>query len=295
MNKIDYIFPWVNPKDLIWQQDFLKYSNLKITEINERFNRPNTLKYLLRGIDKYMPWINNVYIIVSNKSQLPEWINTNTLKPIYHQDFIPKEFLPTFNSNTIEMFLSNINYLENNIIYGNDDIITIKETKPTDFFSENNTPKIFYKEQLPPKKPFFKMAKRCWDLVSEIKSDTYTKQEHINVSWNKETLKSVYNKYEDSLIQSISNFRNFDKNYNQYIYADFQISNENVIQLNKSSKIGSYIKTSNLGPMEIVYTLDGICEKTICINDIASAKNYTVHELDFWLKSKFPDKSKFEL
>ena len=52
-----------------------------------------------------MPWIRNLYLIVSNKEQVPAWVNQENVKIVLHEDIIPAQFLPTFNSTAIEMFI----------------------------------------------------------------------------------------------------------------------------------------------------------------------------------------------
>ena len=58
-----------------------------------------------------MPFVRNVHLVVSGKTQVPEWAS-DRLKVVTHRDIIPEEFLPTFNSTTIEMFLHRIPELD---------------------------------------------------------------------------------------------------------------------------------------------------------------------------------------
>ena len=56
------------------------------------------------------------------------------MRLINHSDYIPKEYLPTFNSHTIELNLHRIEELGKYFIYMNDDFFPIRPLKPTDFF-----------------------------------------------------------------------------------------------------------------------------------------------------------------
>ena len=49
-----------------------------------------------------------------------------------------EEFLPVFNSNSIETMVYKIPDLSEHFIYFNDDLFLIKETKPSDFFRDGN-------------------------------------------------------------------------------------------------------------------------------------------------------------
>lgn len=54
-----------------------------------------------------------------------------------HKDIIPKEFLPTFNSVTIEFFLYNIPGLTEQFIYMNDDMYLLNSVPQTLIFNKN--------------------------------------------------------------------------------------------------------------------------------------------------------------
>jgi hypothetical protein len=59
-------------------------------------------------VEKYAPWVNRVFFITCG--QCPPWLNRNhpKLRLVDHKDFIPLEYLPTFNSMTIELNLHRI-------------------------------------------------------------------------------------------------------------------------------------------------------------------------------------------
>ena len=293
--QIDYLFPWVNPLDIEWQKAYAKAKGEDIKQNDPRFRDLGWLKYMLRSLDKNMPWLHKVHIILASPSQVPDWLNTNEVNIIYHKDFIPENYLPVFNSSTIEVFLPKIECLSDYIIYGNDDLFAINHTEPTDFFTEDGIPKIFYREFKNPKGKFFQMCKRDSDLVKHTNiDDTYIKQEHLNVSWTKSALKEVYSKYEKVLLESITKFRTNLKNYNQYIFADYLIYNNNVVKLDSSSNIGKYHGLEDPSAGELTKFLNDPITKTVCINDSGTNNKVVLEEITHWLERKFPEKSKFE-
>ena len=137
--KIDLVYTWVDGSDKTWLEKKNKYSgNRKQIDDNTRFTSIDELKYSLRGVYEYAPWINNIYIVVDD-DQKPEWLNLNNPKIhlIKHsQIFMNKEDLPTFNSHAIESNLHNIPGLSENFIYLNDDMFFGNHTKKEDFISE---------------------------------------------------------------------------------------------------------------------------------------------------------------
>ena len=68
------------------------------------------LKYSLRSLEMFAPWIRNIYIVTNG--QVPNWINLNNNKIniIFHYQIFNsiENDLPTFNSNAIEMHLHKI-------------------------------------------------------------------------------------------------------------------------------------------------------------------------------------------
>ena len=101
-----------------------------------RYRDWDTLKYWFRGVEKYAPWVR--YIFFVSDDQKPEWLNLDhpKLKWIKHTDFIPAEYLPTFNSNVISWNLHRIEGLAEKYVYFNDDVFLINTTEPEDFFKK---------------------------------------------------------------------------------------------------------------------------------------------------------------
>ncbi len=136
MNGIDIVITWVDQGDEKWREEKNKYASGKEKqgEDDVRFRDWGNLKYLFRGIEKNMPWIRNIYLVTSG--QKPEWLDTEAegLVLVDHKDYIPEEYLPTFNSNTIILNLFRIRGLSEQFIYFNDDMFAIRPVKPEEFF-----------------------------------------------------------------------------------------------------------------------------------------------------------------
>ena len=134
---IDVIIPWVDDNDSAWQALKDKYKEVSSADkSNSRYRDWDNLKYIFRGIEQFWPWINKVYLVTCG--QRPQWLNLNHEKLIHvnHNEYIPKEYLPTFNSHTIELNLHRIENLSERFIYLNDDFFPLRPMKPTDFFRD---------------------------------------------------------------------------------------------------------------------------------------------------------------
>ena len=135
-NKIDIVVTWVDGNDPKWAEEKAKYDKNAAdnSASSNRFRNWDLMRFWFRGVEKFAPWVNNVYFVTCG--HYPEWLNLDhpKLKLIKHSDYIPSELLPTFNSNVIEMHLNNIKELSEQFVLFNDDMFLISDTKPEDFF-----------------------------------------------------------------------------------------------------------------------------------------------------------------
>ena len=68
---MDIVITYVNGADPVWQEEYRR--TLSVPPIVKRYRDFDTLKYLLRGIETNMPFIKNVFLVVSSESQVPAW------------------------------------------------------------------------------------------------------------------------------------------------------------------------------------------------------------------------------
>lgn len=142
---VDIVIPWVDGNDEEWKKKRNKYVGNESTvesflNGDDRFRDTNLLKYALRSIDKYASWVHHVYIVTDN--QRPWWFKDNSKFSIVdHREFIPKNYLPTFNSNAIELNVFRISDLSEHFILFNDDMVLNAPTTKEDFFSKEGLPK----------------------------------------------------------------------------------------------------------------------------------------------------------
>lgn len=68
--------------------------------------------------------------------QKPDWLDENNPKInlVNHKDFIPEQFLPTYNSVVIERYMHRIPDLAEHFVYFNDDFFIINNITPERFF-----------------------------------------------------------------------------------------------------------------------------------------------------------------
>ena len=139
MDKIDMVYLWCDGNDPEFRKRKNQYmpgapTDEKITG-EMRFFDNDELKYSLRSLEKYAPWINHVYIITDR--QVPKWLNTDYEKVtiVDHSEIMPKEIIPLFNATVIEYFLPFVPNLSEKFLYSNDDMFFGAPVTPDYFFN----------------------------------------------------------------------------------------------------------------------------------------------------------------
>lgn len=143
---VDVVFTWVDSQDESWQEKYTQWNDQVPSApyvANEaRYKNHNELYYSLYGVQKYLPWVRNIFIVTDG--QQPKWFEaTERVKIIHHNEIINEKYLPTFNSHVIEAHLHLIPGLSENFIYFNDDVFVARELQREHFFRNNDLASIF--------------------------------------------------------------------------------------------------------------------------------------------------------
>ena len=229
---IDFVIAYVNNNDIVWRKNYINYCkshnlNNKIVDLmGARYGGIDFINYQLKLVQKNMPWINKIYLLLSNVEQKPKNLPSNCVV-VYHNQFIPQQFLPTFNSTTIEMFLWNIPNLSEYFIYANDDMLPTGKLEPSDFF-ENGKVKLAWKNQ----EFYFSSTMFAY----QCRNNVMALSKRLNLGLNDmEIIKPVhsftpmilshckesYNLLKDLIVPHIRAFRT-EYQYNQYIYPLYE-------------------------------------------------------------------------
>lgn len=136
---IDFVITWVDNRDPAWQEEKNKYVFQSTGKdcSDRRYRNWNLLQYWFRGVEQFAPWVNKIHFVTCG--HLPEWLNTKhaKLNIVRHSEFIPEHFLPTFNSNAIELNMHRIPGLSEQFVYFNDDMFLINRVSSEDFFKDS--------------------------------------------------------------------------------------------------------------------------------------------------------------
>ena len=293
---MDAVITYVDGNDPVWKKDYEATTNVPV--MDKRFRDWGTLKYLLRGIQTKMPFIRNVYLVVSHPSQVPQWANQEQLRIVLHKDIIPAEFLPTFNCNPIEMHLHRITGLDEEFIYFNDDMFPVGDCRAEDFF-RNGKPVIGYYRHLLASGMYKKICRNSDRLARKAlgmkPSCFFTRPQHICSPMLKSQCDELYAKVEEEIRKTSATRTRTEENLNQYLFLDYMNYKGMVIHEKISNKHYSVAVASADTLREFLHNPT---RNLVCINDVrlseARYESLRGAILDAF-ESTFPVKSRFEL
>ena len=329
MSKIDFVVTWVDENDPKWRQEKETYEKLYGIDSNlnseERYRDWGIFMYWFRAVEKYAPWVNRIHFVT--EGHVPEWLNTkhDKINIVKHADFIPAEYLPTFNSNVIELNLHRIDQLSNEFVLFNDDMILNDFVSDIDFFVNhlpcdegvfspivparntivstvlNNLEIIndYFDSRLILKQHFWKFfnIKYGKHLIKSFTVLPWRRvlgfyDSHIPVSHKKENFELLWLKEEGTLQNTSKNKFRTKMDVNHWLMRYWNLSQGRFIP--RSTNFGKYYNISDENK-ELYRDISRSHHKVLCLNDGRVDDFEKIKsELIEVLSQKFPKKSDFE-
>ena len=308
---IDLVYLWVDGNDPKWQAKRNAFIKRKVenssTNFNGRYVNNDELKYSLRSVERYAPWIRKVFIVTDN--QKPKWLDISNpkIQIIDHNDILPHKSLPCFNSNVLEHFLYKIPNLSEHFLLSNDDMFLNKTVLPTTFFTKDGFPIIrlnrkpfrrfrwFLREQIF-KKPHKLYSRALFNAAKLVKHrfgffynglphhniDSYLKRDYLRVA--EQIFKKEIDLTKVNHIRSANDVQRIV--YSYVALAEKRghlqyVSNDESLHVH-IQKDRHYEKLKNFNPT------------FFCMNDTEYADDNDRMKLKVWLNSRFTEKSGFE-
>jgi hypothetical protein len=147
---IDVVYTWVDGDDPEWARRKSAAMGEVAPEVNQtadaasRFVSRDELRYSLRSLELYAPWVRNIYVVTDG--QRPDWLVDDHPRPkiVDHREiFSDPSVLPVFNSHAIESQLHHIAGLSDRYLYLNDDVFFGQPVSKETFFEANGISKFF--------------------------------------------------------------------------------------------------------------------------------------------------------
>ena len=138
------VYLWVDGNDPQWLAKHNacigKTEDKSAVNCKGRYSDNDELKYSLRSVEMYAPWIRKIFIVTDN--QVPKWLDTSNpkIRIVDHKEILPEVSLPCFNSRLIEHFLYKIPGLSEHFLYANDDMFINRPVTPATFFAGDGLP-----------------------------------------------------------------------------------------------------------------------------------------------------------
>ena len=324
-DKIDFVVTWVDGNDPVWQEAKSHYVEAGADTRAARYRDWDQLKYWFRAIEKNTPWVNKIHFVTFG--HLPKWLNLDNpkLHIVRHEDFIPKEFLPVFNSTAIEIHLHRIPGLSENFVYFNDDTYLMKPCKPTDFFKKGKpvdmalltpVPENYggepyyyhlyndysiYKNYFSKKAFLGHIFKYCnikyrggavSNLLNILCKNLYFSSLHFSKPYNKSSFETVWRDYGDVLLKTAkSRFRVYSNNSPQ-LFRGYQLITGNFYPKRIQ---GIVLDTRKVDIAK--NAIESGKYRLLCLSDNTSGDTFEAdkEKINASFKKIYPVKSSFEL
>ncbi len=142
---IDMVFSWVDGTSTEFQRArALRMKTYVVGDGDDseaRYRQIDELKYALRSVYIYAPWIRRIFIVTD--SPRPSWLAEHPSVTMVRSEefFADPDVLPTHNSHAVESQLHRIEGLSEHFLYSNDDMFFGRPVRPDMFFSPGGVTK----------------------------------------------------------------------------------------------------------------------------------------------------------
>lgn len=227
---LDIVFTYVNSNDPSWiykkNQYLHQFKNPALNQ-NKRFNFLGEILFSLRLLERFMPWVHKIYIIHDQQTFPIDFLSESFRQKIQfvdHQEIIPQEFLPTFNSQVIEIYMWKIPNLSDHFLYMNDDFFIGNYVSHYDFFNHDGKMKLFHILRFHPMSARIlryqnvlidrEISAELFHEQIQSKKKLYVTFGHFPFCFHKATCEKAYEIFQPFFNQtSLNKFRRYDSFY----------------------------------------------------------------------------------
>ena len=150
--KIDVVIPWVDGNDPVLKAKRAQYgdsASLSRPDIGgeTRYASLGEIHWCIRSINKFATFVNKIFIVTDGQD--PKVESTIPVEIVDHHVIFRNypEFLPVFNSTSIETLIWNIPGLSEHFLLMNDDFVLIRDVSPEDFFMKDGELKCYCRKK----------------------------------------------------------------------------------------------------------------------------------------------------
>lgn len=303
---IDAVYLWVDGSDPEWRERKarrlaeLGHAGTEEAQIESRFRQFDELRYSLRSLERYAPWVRNVFLVTDR--QRPSWLDEKgtNLTVVDHAEIIPASALPTFNSHALTASLHHIPGLSHRFLLLNDDFFFGRPLGPDRLFASNGVARFFLSKSLISVRPA--AAHECarlhsCDLIESVTGFRPTNVlQHTPYAFNRELLADIEEEYATEVKATIHNpLRTPRDVVPEYLHHYIGYSRRLTVPGEIDYRYFAFGEDLGMDSMRR-YQRSGQAE-VFCINDQGGdpeqiRDHYAI--LDDFLESQFPHQSRYE-
>ncbi len=280
-----------------------------------RFRDNGELRFALRSLELYAPWIRTVHIVTAG--QCPDWLDREQANLVEHRRIFPDErLLPVFSTRPIELCVHRIPGLAEHFLYFNDDFMLGRPVRQEDFFLPTGTPVVWavrHSRRELEKRGREKSAthtvavnKSCALIRERFNRDFPYRMRHFPKAMTVTTARQVWDVFPDAVRRTLASpFRSLNDISMTMLYPLYLLATEQgllrringIWQLRDMFSGGVCHMGTSLGDHNWKRKLAAIARmrpKTFCLNDSTYASDADRAVLRTWLAARFPAPCRFE-
>lgn len=322
---IDAVFTWVDGADPKWQANKrrreseigIEHQRESGNEDFSRFADNGELRYALRSVARFAPWVRKVHIVTAG--QCPVWLNTKTVNLVSHNDIFPHEsLLPVFSTRPIELCVHRIPNLAEHFIYMNDDFMLGRALLPSNFFLPDGSPLVWavkrsrsyvasQKNQSEKSSHTGAVNRSCQVINAMFGVEFPYRMRHYPKSMSCDTVKQMWGLFHEEVKQTLASpFRSSSDISITMLYPLFLLATgqgklrtingiRQIIDglLGGVAHIGASLGDANMEKK--MRMIERFHPKTFCLNDSKNASAEARKMVEVFLERMFPEPSPFEL
>lgn len=307
---IDIVFSWVDGSDPEFRARRATLLAKAVVgegdEADARIRQIDELKYALRSVHRYAPWIRRIFI--ATDSAVPQWLlddpKVTVVRAVEH--FSDPACLPTYNSHAVESQLHHIDGLSEHFLYSNDDMFFARPVRPSMFFTAGGvskfieaTTRIGPGENNERRSGFENAARVNRQLLHGRFGQVITRHlEHTPAPLRRSVLRELEAEFADDFARTqASRFRSStDISVTNSLYHYYALLTGKAVQ--QESALMRYVDTTTRAGLEL---LDGLAARRdvdfFCLNDGSFPEVVEAHRMaavSQFLSDYFPDPAPWE-
>lgn len=310
--KIDAVITWVNGNDAAHRAKRVVWGNSNLFQTEDkaadtRFADIGEIFWCVASLNRFATWLNKIYIVTDDQNpNLESFLRAN-----FGEEYIPfeiidhkvifkgyEEYLPTFNSISIETMTWRIPGLSDCYIEFNDDLVLLAPVRQEDFFTEDGKVICYADWACLPITRLTRLLKSSGKVTTKGSHTNgalvagekiwYLRLAHSQKALRRDFYQEYFKSHPGNLIRNISyRFRNADQFTSQELqYLSLYRSDKCIVRSAKGNLFFFQPKSKKGYFDNKMHELMSFKGKFACFNSMDLASKEEIQTLKEWLENK---------